>query len=187
MRQTSRRRTALITAVVVIGASLVAWVTWAHAVVQTPRVESPAPVDAVLVLGGLNTPERTERALAMVSAGLTDTVVLSVPNPISDRLAAHTCRNPPAGVHVLCFNPDPPTTRGEARELGRLAARYGWTRVAVVTSKYHVSRSRLIIGRCYTGGLLMVPSTESVSLKEWAFQYLYQTAGYVKAEFLRGC
>jgi uncharacterized SAM-binding protein YcdF (DUF218 family) len=175
-----------VVALVLVTAAAV-WACWAYAVIQTPRVDRPAPVDAVLVLGGLDGSARTARALEMVRDGLTDTVVLSMPVGSTDTLAQRTCSEPPAGVDVLCFRPDPSTTRGEARELGRLAADRGWTRVAVVTSEYHVSRSRMIVARCYTGTLLMVPSTESTSVAMWAYQWVYQSAGYAKAELLRGC
>ena len=167
--------------------AVLAWGTWAYAVVQTPRVDRAAPVDAVLVLGGLNSPERTQRALDLVQAGLTRTVVISTPRGYGDALAQRTCTSPPAGVDVVCFVPDPSTTRGEARELRKLAGERGWTRVAVVTSPYHVSRSRMIVDRCFAGTTLMLTSDEHISLARWAWNWLYQTAGYAKAEVLRGC
>lgn len=168
-------------------ALVVGWGVWAYAVVQTPRVDAAGPVDAVLVLGGQDGPDRLQRALDLAADGLTDTVVISVPVGTGDALTRRTCARPPAGVEVLCFPPDPSTTRGEARELRRLADERDWTRVAVVTSTYHVSRSRMIVGRCFTGTTLMLRSGESISPARWAYEWIYQTAGYVKAEFLRGC
>ncbi|MHA3702256.1 YdcF family protein [Jatrophihabitans sp. YIM 134969] len=183
------RRTRLVARFTAIGLVVLAvgWAAWAHAVIQTPRVENAAPVDAVLVLGGLDGTARTQRALDMARGGLADTVILSMPVGTTDTLAVATCERPPVDLDVMCFRPDPSTTRGEARELRRLAEQHGWTRVAVVTSTYHVSRSRMIIARCYSGTLLMVPSRESTSVAMWAYQWLYQTAGYAKAEVLRGC
>ena len=57
---------------------------------------------------------------------------------------------------VICFTPDPNSTRGEAEEVARLARRHGWRSVAVVTSDYHVFRSRLLFRRCYHGRLAVV-------------------------------
>lgn len=183
---TRRGRRLRVVAVGVV-AVVAAWGGWAYAVVQTPRLDTAAPADAVLVLGGGVGPDRLQRALDLADAGLTATVVVSVPVGTRDALTRRTCDQPPAGVEVLCFRPDPSTTRGEARELRRLADERGWTRVAVVTSTYHVSRSRTIVGRCFDGTVLMLRSGESISPARWAYEWLYQTAGYVKAEVLRGC
>lgn len=172
----------------VVVAAVGSWLGWCATVVQHPRVDSPGPVDAVLVLGGLDGPERTEYALDLVHRGLTHTVVLSIPIGGEDELARQTCKHPPSGVQVICFQPSPSTTQGEAEELRRLAGEHGWTSVAVVTSRYHISRSRLIVGRCFHGQLRMLVSSEPISVRDWAYQYLYQTAGYLKAELLtRGC
>ena len=35
---------------------------------------------------------------------------------------------------VLCFHPDPETTRGKAEAVGRLAPEYGWTSVILITT-----------------------------------------------------
>ena len=182
-----RRRPALRVASGLVLAALAGWAAWAFAVIQTPRVDAAGPVDAVLVLGGLDGDARTQRALDLVRAGDTDTMVISIPGPGVDRLARGLCASPPEGVRVICFEPDPLTTRGEARELGRLAQEHGWTRVAVTTSVYHLSRSRMIVGRCFDGTLLMLPSGEHTSAAKWAYEWVYQTAGFVKAQLLRGC
>lgn len=185
VRPRRRRILGAIAALVVVVVAV--WAVWAYAVIQTPRIDAAGPVDAVLVLGGLDGRARTERALELVRAGLTDTVVLSMPVGGQDALARRTCNDHPTGVTVVCFDPNPSTTRGEAREITRLADERHWTRIAVVTSEFHISRSRLIVGRCFSGTILMLKSNESISAFEWAYQWLYQTAGYAKAEILRGC
>lgn len=182
-----RRRRVLFSLLGTLLALVVVWAVWASAVIQTPRVDQPSTVDAVLVLGGVGGPQRSEVALDMAADGLTHTIVFSIPVGGEDYLARRTCQSPPAGVEVICFDPNPSTTRGEARKLEQLASERGWSRVAVVTSAYHISRSRMIVERCYSGTLLMLKSHESVSPLTWAYQWIYQTAGYVKAEILRGC
>ena len=52
--------------------------------------------------------------------------------------------------------PVPFSTRGEARAIGRLARARGWNRVVVVTSTFHVTRTRLLFHRCYGGRLWVV-------------------------------
>src|SRR5205823_5133085 len=47
----------------------------------------------------------------------------------------------PTRYRVLCFVPQPYSTRGEARAIARLAVQHGWRRVIVVTSTFHVTRT----------------------------------------------
>jgi uncharacterized SAM-binding protein YcdF (DUF218 family) len=57
---------------------------------------------------------------------------------------------------VLCFKPDPYSTVGEARWVAREAERRRWDSVVVVTSSYHVKRSRMIVERCFDGRVAVV-------------------------------
>ena len=57
---------------------------------------------------------------------------------------------------AVCFKPDPYSTQGEARWIGREAERRGWDSVVVVTSSYHVKRARKIVGRCFHDRLAVV-------------------------------
>ena len=114
------------------------------------------PVDAVVVLGGGHG-ERLARGLELVAT--TDARVLVLSDGArrkgerrggdSDgrRLAATA---PP--YEVLCPIPDPYRTRGEARMVAALARGRRWTRVLVVTSDYHVRRTRLLLARCAPEG-----------------------------------
>jgi uncharacterized SAM-binding protein YcdF (DUF218 family) len=52
------------------------------------------------------------------------------------------------GSRVLCFMPDPDSTRGEAHKVAELAERLGWQRVLLVTSTFHVTRARMLFDRC---------------------------------------
>jgi uncharacterized SAM-binding protein YcdF (DUF218 family) len=88
---------------------------------------------------------------------------------------------------LRCVIPDPPTTKGEAQELHRLAADYGWHTVIAVTSRPHIARARFILERCFDGNLAMVESPAHLSVPGWAYQYIYQTAGYARAVLEPGC
>ena len=66
------------------------------------------------------------------------------------------CAHGAKGFRVLCFDPKPYSTRGEARGIARLAQHHGWRTVDVVTSRYHVFRARMIIERCYHRRLRMI-------------------------------
>ena len=52
---------------------------------------------------------------------------------------------------VVCLRPVPYSTRSEARATAELAADRGWRRLVVVTSTFHVTRSRLLFRRCVAG------------------------------------
>jgi hypothetical protein len=67
-------------------------------------------------------------------------------------------------LDLHCFVPDPPTTKGEGRELRRLASQYGWRTVIVVTFRPHISRARFILEHCFDGDLVMVASPERISI-----------------------
>lgn len=164
---------------------LVGWLILCFLVVQHPTENRLTHSDAVVVLGPPNG-DRISTALDILAQGLTTNVVVSLPAPVFGG-ANHLCEGPPPGVTVTCFVPSPGTTQGEAEEVGRLARQHGWTSVIVVTSKYHVSRARVIFDRCLSGRVEVVSTHETISAAQWAYQYLYQTAGYLKALIHSSC
>ena len=68
-----------------------------------------------------------------------------------------------------------------------MAAQYGWRTVIVVTFRPHISRARFILEHCFDGELVMVASPAHISLLSWAYQYVYQTAGYLRAALQPEC
>jgi len=151
-----------------------------------PQTDPPRRADAILVLGG-EFHQRYPFGLALATQGLASTVVLSNPGGRHSSLAGNECANPPAGIVVQCFEPDPSTTKGEGRELRRLAQQYGWKTVIVVTFEPHISRARYILHRCFDGDLIMVASPSPLSMRQWAWQYVYQTFGYLRELVQPGC
>jgi uncharacterized SAM-binding protein YcdF (DUF218 family) len=148
-----------------------------------PQVDAPTKADAILVVGGAAPVQRYRYAFELAGQGWAPHLVVSDP----DGEMAAACARRWSGFTVECFSPDPRTTLGEARELGRLAAERHWRTVIVVTYLPHVSRARYILGRCFTGRLIMAPSPTHLSATGWAWMYVYQTAGYVKTLFQGGC
>mgnify|MGYP002651814759 CR=1 FL=1 len=61
------------------------------------------------------------------------------------------------------------TTRGEAIFAQRLAERYGWCSVIVVSWGYHLVRARYVFGHCFDGGTVMraVPRQYRFNLADW--------------------
>ncbi len=168
-----------------IGALLVAA---GYPVYVRPPATDPAtadPVDAVIALGGA--PASAERAVDLVQRGYGRVAVISDPYQTRDVRAVHRLCSTPAAVQdrvpvsVTCFEPEPATTRGEARAIAELAAANGWDRVAVVTPPYHVARARYVLARCYPGELAMIALESDVDRSQWAYEYAYQTAAFGKA------
>lgn len=141
----------------------------------------PRHADVVLVLGP-PLAARVRIADDLLVRGIVDHALISVPYPRTPPELLAEC----ARSEVTCFDPDPRTTRGEARELGREAAAHGWTSAVVVAMPAHVSRARTIVARCFPGAVAMRPSAEG-PFRGWAYQYAYQTAATVKAWILQGC
>jgi uncharacterized SAM-binding protein YcdF (DUF218 family) len=107
-----------------------------------PRVDpAEAPVDAIVVLDG-ERPRRIRRGVELVAAGVAPELVV-----VRCEAYAPELLDRPLPFEVVSFEPVPGTTRGEARAVARLAHDRGWRRLVVVTSTYHVTRTRLIFKR----------------------------------------
>jgi uncharacterized SAM-binding protein YcdF (DUF218 family) len=134
-----------------------------------PSIDAPAAVDAIVVLGGEG--KRIERGIELARAGFTDQLVVSEAGGRQFHYR-DVCTLPPSGLTTYCFDPDPRSTRGEARAIAKLAADYGWTRIIVVASTDQITRARMIIGRCFGGEIHVVDvaSTDSAFYRgayEW--------------------
>ncbi|MFB7876849.1 YdcF family protein [Nocardia sp. NPDC056064] len=143
-----------------------------------PRTDAPAPADAILILGGAHD-GREELGLRLAADGYAPRVLVS--NPYEHSAMINRICHGGYSFEVICFDPSPRTTLGEGRELARLGA--DWDRVIVVTFTPHISRSRYILGECWPGELLFVDPRPHLSPPRWAWDYAYQSAGYVKAWF----
>lgn len=108
-----------------------------------------AGADAVVVFAG-GRGERLSTALALVRGGVAPTLVISNGTSPGWDEANRLCgqRRPFA---VLCPDPTPDTTRGEARMTAALAGDRGWRSVVLVTSTYHATRAGLLLRRCLPG------------------------------------
>jgi uncharacterized SAM-binding protein YcdF (DUF218 family) len=149
-----------------------------------PQTDPLRHADAIVVLGGPND-DRYEFGLQLRKQGWAPMLFLSNPGASAD--LTKFCVKHHADYNLHCFVPDAPTTKGEARTLHGLAAQYGWRTVIVVTLLPHISRARYILEQCFDGRLIMVENPTDLSIGQWAFQYVYQTAGYLRALVQPGC
>ena len=143
-----------------------------------PHDDKPAHADAVVVLAG--TASRLPVGEKLVRQGYAPLLVVSLGDPpAADQL--HACAH-----GAICFHARPYSTRGEAREIGRLAAQRHWKTIDVVTSKFHDFRAGILIRRCYDGKLRMIGAPQST--KHLPIDVAKESAKLVYQEiFARGC
>ncbi len=127
---------ALLLAAIGLSAKLFIW----------PEQHPAGRSDAVVVLAGSK--KRLAKGLELMQRGLAPVLVISdglAPGwPTANRL----CRLGSKSFEVICFRPDPYSTRGEAERVTRMAKNRGWRTVTVVTSTFHLTRARMLFKRC---------------------------------------
>ncbi|MFT4041899.1 MAG: YdcF family protein [Gordonia sp. (in: high G+C Gram-positive bacteria)] len=191
--QRERRRRLFVTAVVVALIPVTAFVVSGYQLYHREHSDPLRKADAIVVLGGEHD-GREDYGLELAYRGYADTVVISNPydQPGFDHsgsdLMRRVCNSTTARVEVICFAPDPSTTRGEAMFVQRLAKQRHWRSVIVTTWRYHLVRARFIFGQCFDGDVVMhsVRRSYNLSASAWAWQFAYQDAGLAKALIL-GC
>ena len=157
-------------------------VTTAHLLVW-PQQGMPAHVDAIVMLDGPG--DRLDTALKLAWAHRAPMLVISRGTPYSNHgYSGCTAKIP--GVKVICFNPDPATTRGEAQFAGLLAKRYRWHSIVLVATAPQDTRARLRAGRCFGGSIYVINAPLPPS--EWPYAIAYEWGSTIKALILqRSC
>lgn len=91
-----------------------------------------------------------------------------------------------AGVTIICFEPNPGNTRGEAEFAGRLAKQYHWRSIVLVTTLAQDTRARIILRRCFGGSIYVAGAP--LPLHQWPGQLIYNWGALAKALILqRSC
>jgi uncharacterized SAM-binding protein YcdF (DUF218 family) len=134
---------------------VVAWLAACAYLFVWPRDDEPVRADAVVVLAG-GRKLRLEKALELMRRNVADTLVISDGEADGWLEANRLCDGASVPFRVVCFKPDPYSTQGEAQGVARLGRERGWTSVAVVTSRFHVYRARMLFERCFAGDVDVV-------------------------------
>ena len=138
-----------------------------------PSAGMPDRVDAILMLNTPNNPLPV--ALRLAREHRAGYLVVS-----QGTVASHyACPAPVPGVRLICFHPSPATTQGEAEFAGRLASKYHWHSVVVVTIVPQAFRARLRLERCFGGQVYVM--TGSLPLHSWPYQIAYEWGATIKA------
>jgi hypothetical protein len=145
-----------------------------------PDQGMPSRVDAIVMLDGPG--DALSVAVRLAAQHRASFLVVSQGTPAS----RDPCPKPVPGVTLICFNPVPPTTQGEAEFVGRLARKYHWQSIAVVAITPQDSRARLRVERCFAGQVYMV--TAPIRLSTWPHQIAYEWGALIKALVIQcGC
>ena len=175
-RRSRRVRIVLGTAVVLIAV----FAAMTGRLLVWPAQGMPARVSAVVMLAGPGV--RLPVALQLADEHRASVLVVSQGH---DGYGS-PCPPRPAGVRLICFDPDPATTRGEAEYIGRLGKQYHWTSVVVVTSRPQATRAQMLVGRCFTG--TVYSATGPLPMRDWPYEIAYGWGALVKAAVVnRSC
>ena len=139
----------------------------------------PARVDAIVMLNGPG--DRLDTALKLAWEGRAPVVVVSQSSPFWGH--GSICAPKIPDVRVICFDPSPATTRGEAEFAARLAKRYHWHSIALVTTAPQDTRARLRMRRCYAGHVYV--ANAPLATYQWPGEVVYEWAATIKALLLQ--
>jgi uncharacterized SAM-binding protein YcdF (DUF218 family) len=160
----------LLVALVAVSTRLFVW----------PAQGMPARVSAIVMLSGPG--DRLPEAVTLAREHRAPVLVVSRGN----QGYGGPCPAKIPGITLICFDPNPASTQGEAEAIGRLAGRYHWRSVVLVTSRFQDTRARLRVGRCFRGKIYVV--TVSQPLVDWPYQIAYEWGALLKALVVqRGC
>jgi uncharacterized SAM-binding protein YcdF (DUF218 family) len=138
-----------------------------------PSVNRPQRADAVVSLDGPGEQARAQEAIKLVEEGYAPVLVFS-------QGAYYSTQCPRvAHVKVVCFEPRPGRTIGEVEFVARYAKAHGWHKLIVVPGHAQTTRARLLMKRCFTGRIIMVPAPTSWS--SLPYDVLYEWGALTKA------
>jgi hypothetical protein len=177
----SRSRLVRRTALGLAGIALVVGAAVLGRLFSSPPAGVPFPDGPIVVLGGGGS-ERLDTALELRGPS-TRPLVVSADAIERWEQQEGDCTD----VDVICMLPDPESTLGEAQTVGRLAEQLGWSRVTVVTSDFHTTRSRLLFGRCVGVPVAVVPAPTSPHLGERVYRVVRESAASVVALVRSDC
>jgi hypothetical protein len=147
-----------------------------------PPSGAPAHVDAIVLLDG--TGSRSPVAGRLAAEHRARYLVISTSTPLAD--GSSSCRPPVPGVRIICFNPSPSTTQGEAEYVSALARRHRWRSVALVSTAPQNLRARIRFERCTSARIYVVDAP--LALASWPLEIVYNWLSTVKAVLVnRSC
>ena len=152
----------------------------------SPRAEEPTAkdgIEAVISLSG--DPSRLDRAVQLMQADVAPVLVISAGELQPIARAQELCTGA-APYEVLCPEPTPWKTRGEAKAISALIEERGWTKVALVTSNYHLTRARVLFRHCTKITIVPVEAPHpDLELADWWDTLVHEWGGLAQALLFR--
>ena len=137
-----------------------------------PAGGMPAHVSAIVMLAGPG--DRLKLALQLARERRAQYLVVSR----GHEGYGGPCPRPLPRIRLICFEPRPASTRGEAEYVARLARRYHWRSVALVTTTVQDSRARQRVERCFAGPVYVM--AVGLPWTSWPGQVVYEWAATLK-------
>lgn len=163
---------ALIIVLAGLSATTAHWFLW-------PQQGMPSRVDAIVMLDGPG--DRLNTALDLAWAHRAPMIVISRPTWYWGH--GSVCAPKIPKVKVICFAPDPATTRGEAEFASRLAKRYHWHSIVLVAIPPQDTVARLRTARCFGGKIYVINAP--LPAYDWPYEIAYEWGSTIKALFLQ--
>lgn len=142
-----------------------------------PAMGMPARVSAIVMLAGPG--DRLETALQLARQRRAPMLVVSRGHDGYGSM----CPPKIPGLTLICFDPSPSSTRGEAQFVGRLAKRYHWHSIVLVTTRAQDTRARIRVERCFSGEIFVVAAPQSSY--DWPYEIAYEWGAMFKALVLQ--
>jgi uncharacterized SAM-binding protein YcdF (DUF218 family) len=150
-----------------------------------PMSDVAKQADAVVVLSG-DHGDRLRLARRLLAQGSTSTLVFA--GQLDSDEARQLCAQQDPAYEVICVNPNPDSTRHEARAIAALVRDRNWETVMVVTTTHHLTRTRLLFRRCSDRTLLFMGSEPAYSRRTSLGVVTHEMLGLAYAWSLgRGC
>jgi uncharacterized SAM-binding protein YcdF (DUF218 family) len=138
-----------------------------------PAEGMPASVSAIVMLAGPG--DRLGVALKLAQEHRAPVLVISR----GWEGYGGPCPSMTPGVKLVCFDPNPGDTRGEAEYIGQLAKHYRWRSVVLVATRAQLTRARVLVRRCFGGSIY--GTTASLPWDNWPYQIAYGWGALLKA------
>ncbi len=179
-----KKRSLVFVSAVLIAGGLFAFLTnrW---FVNPQVTEILEPADAIVVFpGGAREDVRFDRALELMDQGLAP--VLFIATDRDQRpLEAAICDGSDYAFETACRLSDPRSTFGNARATAAEASAQGWDSVILVTADDHITRSHMLLGRCFDGRIQTAVSVNENRRR--LGRTIYEWAAMGKALFADRC
>jgi hypothetical protein len=122
-----------------------------------PTQGMPAHVDAIIMMAGPG--DRNSVALELARERRAPVLVVSQ----GQHGYSAPCPAPVPGVRLICFDPVPGNTRGEAEFAARLAKEYHWHSLVLIATAEQDTRARMLMRRCFGGAVYVVTAPQPLS------------------------